>query len=68
MEEAKEAPELLRIPEAAALLAISRTKLYELVEQGAIPHVRVGQSIRIPRRRLLAWLEANTRETSTPRA
>jgi excisionase family DNA binding protein len=57
-------PELLRVPEAARLLNISRAKAYSLIAEGGLPVVKVGASIRIPRRRLLAWLEENTREVT----
>ena len=53
-------PEFMRVAEAAALLSVSRTKLYELARAGTIPTVLIGQSIRIPRRRLLEWLDAGT--------
>lgn len=53
-------PEFMRVNEAAALLSVSRTTAYELARAGVIPTVRIGQSIRIPRRRLLEWLDART--------
>jgi excisionase family DNA binding protein len=41
---------LLRTVEAAKLLGCSRTRVYELVQQGHLPAVRLGgTSIRIPR-------------------
>jgi excisionase family DNA binding protein len=40
---------LHRIPEAAAALGISRTTLYELINSGQIPTVRIGsRGVRIP--------------------
>ena len=39
---------LLTVPEAAAALAISRSKLYELLAAGAIRSVRIDGSRRIP--------------------
>ena len=39
---------LLTVPEAAAALAISRSKLYELMTSGAITSVRIDGSRRIP--------------------
>jgi excisionase family DNA binding protein len=38
---------LLRVPEAAAQLGISRAKLYELIGDGSIRSVRVGGCRRI---------------------
>lgn len=43
---------LLRPAEAAELLSISRSKIYELVNAGEIPSIRLGGAIRIPRRSL----------------
>jgi excisionase family DNA binding protein len=39
---------LLTVPEAAEALAISRSKLYELLASGAIISVRIDGSRRIP--------------------
>lgn len=50
--------ELLRIDEAAQLLALGRSKTYELVLSGVIPSIRIGRSVRVPRARLFAWIEA----------
>jgi excisionase family DNA binding protein len=38
----------LTVPEAAEALAISRSKLYELLASGAIASVRIDGSRRIP--------------------
>jgi excisionase family DNA binding protein len=39
---------LLTIPEAAATLAISRSKLYELMAAGLVRSVRIDGSRRVP--------------------
>lgn len=44
-----DAPLLLRIPEAARLLGIGRTTLYQLVARGEVPVLRIGRSVRISR-------------------
>ena len=41
-------PLLLTIPDAAAVLAIGRTTVYELIGSGAISVVHIGRSTRIP--------------------
>jgi excisionase family DNA binding protein len=56
----QDAPELLRVIEAAQLLALSRTKVYEMAEREEIPVLRIGTTVRIPRRKLLEWIEAQT--------
>ena len=39
---------LLTVPEAAAALAISRSKLYELLAAGTVRSVRIDGSRRVP--------------------
>ena len=39
---------LLTVPEAAEALAISRSKLYELLAAGAVDSIRIDGSRRIP--------------------
>ncbi|NNN08970.1 MAG: helix-turn-helix domain-containing protein [Acidimicrobiaceae bacterium] len=38
---------LLTVPEAGQALAISRSKVYELLESGSMPSVYIGRSRRI---------------------
>jgi len=67
-DDAKPEPLLLHVTEAARLLGCSRSKAYELVATESIPTVRLGRSVRVPRRALEAWIEANTRGTTEPPA
>jgi excisionase family DNA binding protein len=53
-------PELLRVKEAAELLSVSRTKMYEMAEKGEVPVVRIGAAVRIPRKKLLEWIQERT--------
>ena len=48
---------LLKVPEAAAQLGISRAKLYELISDGTLPAVRVDGCRRIRRDDLLEFVE-----------
>lgn len=48
---------LLTVPEAAAALGISRSKLYELIKAGAIASLRIDGSRRIPHRSLTAYID-----------
>jgi excisionase family DNA binding protein len=66
-------PALLRVSEAAAFLAISRTSAYQLINAGKIPVVRIGSSVGYRertgrcdqgRRRVVA--RADLRPTRTP--
>ena len=40
---------LLTVVKAAEFLSISRSKLYELMDNGELPFVKIGRSRRIPR-------------------
>lgn len=49
--------EWLRVPEAAELLGIPRSRCYDLISRGDLPAVRIGQrSIRVNRRELERFL------------
>jgi excisionase family DNA binding protein len=52
---------LIRPLEAAAMLSVSRSKIYELLAKNLIPSVRVGGLIRVPRA-ALERLAANATE------
>jgi len=44
---------LLTVPEAASFLSVSRSKLYEMMDRGLLPYVKLGRARRIPRRALV---------------
>ena len=52
--------ELLTVMEAAQLLRVSRTTMYELIWQDQVPYLKLGRLIRVPRAALLAWIEQAT--------
>jgi len=41
-------PRLLKIPEAALMLGLGRSKLYELIQRDCIRVVRVDRAVRVP--------------------
>ncbi len=47
---------LLRLPEAAARLAVSRSALYEMIGRGELPVVKMGRSVRVPAEALTAFV------------
>jgi excisionase family DNA binding protein len=49
---------LLRISEACEVAAISRSKLYELIESGEVPAVHIGRGVRVPMEGLRRWAAA----------
>lgn len=44
------------VKEAAAVLGVGSTKMYELLRSGTVPHLRFGASLRIPRQALTDWM------------
>lgn len=46
------------IPEAAEVLGISRSKMYELVHSVGFPVLKIGSKLLIPMKALDRWLEA----------
>lgn len=55
---------LLRGPEVAQALGISRALAYKWMADGTLPTVRISRSVRVPHAALLAWIEANTSQTA----
>lgn len=51
---------LLTPPEAATILGVGRTKLYELLRSGALDSIRIGASRRIPAPAVEAFVAALT--------
>jgi len=50
---------LLKPMEAAQLLNVGRSRIYAMLADGTLPHVRLGErSIRIPMASLKQWLES----------
>jgi len=57
--------EWMRVPEAAELLGLPRTRTYELIQRGELPAVRIGErSIRVNRRELERFLLETCRVVS----
>jgi excisionase family DNA binding protein len=56
----QESAMLLRPDEAARMLSIGRSKLYELLSTNVLPTVRIGKSVRVPRAALEKWIEEQT--------
>jgi len=50
--------EWLSLKDVQQLLGLGRTKAYELVTTGELPAVRIGRCIRVNRRELDEWLQA----------
>ena len=53
-------PLLLRVRQAAELMQVATSTLYALIASSAVPYVKLGGSIRIPRAQLIRFIEQNT--------
>lgn len=52
----KREPLTLSPKEAAPMVPMGINQFYAAVRQGDVPSLRIGHSIRIPRKRFIAWL------------
>jgi excisionase family DNA binding protein len=55
---------LLRATDVAAALGVGRATAYELIASGAIPSVRIGRSVRVPRAALEEWVRKQTQQAA----
>lgn len=53
-------PLLLRITEVASLTALSRSTVYDLINQGQLQTVRIGRAVRVPSESLRHWVQEQT--------
>jgi len=44
-----------RVPEVARFLGLSRSKVYQLMDDGCLPYVKVGKCRRIPHQAVLEF-------------
>ncbi|MGD0915810.1 MAG: helix-turn-helix domain-containing protein [Thermodesulfobacteriota bacterium] len=58
--------EFLNIKELGEYLGIKTSTLYFYVENGSIPHYRVGRLIRFKRQDIDQWMEGNKKEVPRP--
>jgi excisionase family DNA binding protein len=54
------APSLARVAEVAAFLKLSRSKLYQMMDSGELPYVKLGKSRRLRWSDVSALVEENT--------
>jgi excisionase family DNA binding protein len=52
-------PDILTVEEAACFLRVGRSLVYEAIRQRAIPAVRVGRRILVPKSGLKQFVEAH---------
>ena len=51
---------LLRAADVQVQLGMSRAKVYRLMQNNILPTVRIGGSVRVPRKALFKWIQENT--------
>ena len=54
-----------RPSEAAEALGLGRSKIYQLIANGALPSVRIGKSIRVPVEALRRWADSQVKAAET---
>ncbi|MCZ9884058.1 helix-turn-helix domain-containing protein [Arthrobacter sp. B2a2-09] len=59
----KQQPLTLSPREAAPMVPMGINQFYAAVREGVVPSLRIGNSIRIPRKKFIAWLNG---ENVTP--
>lgn len=50
---------ILTVKEAASILRISQSKLYQMTKEEKVPHLLLGGRIVIPEKQLRAWIDAS---------
>ena len=50
-------PDVLTVKQVQGILQIGRTKTYHLINTGKIPSIRIGNAIRIPKPKLLEFIQ-----------
>jgi excisionase family DNA binding protein len=59
--------QLIKVPEAARRLGLSRTMLYKLIREGVLPCVRIGRTVRVDSSTLDLWVAQQATMTAVPR-
>ena len=63
---ATDLPLLLRAEEAAKLLSLGRSTVFQMLATGELPAVRVGRAVRVPRAALEQWVRERSGEAPAP--
>lgn len=51
---------VLTVKEAAGILRISSSKMYQLLRENMVPHLKLGNRVVIPRTRFMNWIDSTT--------
>ena len=58
--------DLMDVSEAAQLLGLSRSALYGILKQKALPHVKIGGRIKLVRSALIEWKKQQLMQSYVP--
>jgi excisionase family DNA binding protein len=58
--------QLLKVEEAAAVLSLGRSKVYELLACGELPAVKIGRATRVPADSLRRWVDERAAAVEKP--
>ena len=58
----KPEPMLYSVSDVARMIRFSRSKTYEMIRDGKIPHIVVEDRIRVRHKDLLAWINGASRQ------
>ena len=53
---------LLKADEAAEVLSLGRSKVYQMIAAGELPSIRIGRAVRVPTVALHNWVQARIEE------
>ena len=56
-----ELPLLLSVKQLVALMGVSDSSIYELIQEDDFPSLRIGKRIVIPKAELRRWISAHTK-------
>ena len=59
------APIMLSVPQAAQIMGISRSNMYQLTHSKGFPVLVVHSRLLIPKEQLRVWINKNTRQETT---
>lgn len=57
----KDFPDVMNIAQMQSALGIGRSTAYNLIRNGEVGHIRIGNAIRIPKQTLINYLQGNTK-------
>jgi len=59
---------LMKAEDVATALKLGRSKVFTLMASGGLPAIRIGRSVRVPRKALEEWIRNRTLQIEEPDA